>query len=213
MGQSHWIDPEPIFDSVVVLTDDAVYVCNPPEERAQAILAAIEEGQPAAQVVMKDDPTTILIAGVKRIKYDQKDDDVDFDFKLGKEESSKNIAFSSPEERDAFMAELTERLPECDSKTVEWGPIRASLGPLAFGSFVGALTWVFHAAAVAMAAGAEAEATGRRAGLKKLVMWMIETIGPTGVLVFGGLVLALTAVHLWKRVTTPPVWTTLTPGR
>ena len=147
------------------------------------------------------------------MKYDQKDDDIDFAFKLGRQKSSKNVAFSSREERDAFMIELAERMPECDSKTVEWGPIRASLGPLTFGSVVAFMTWAMHGAASALAAGAEAEVSGRRAGLKKLVMWMIDLVGPTGVLVGGGLVLALTGVFLWKRVTTPPVWTTLEPRR
>jgi len=147
------------------------------------------------------------------VKYDQKDDDIDFAFKLGRQKSSKNVAFSSREERDAFMIELAERMPECDSKTVEWGPIRASLGPLTFGSVVAFMTWAMHGAASALAAGAEAEVSGRRAGLKKLVMWMIDLVGPTGVLVAGGLVVALTGVFLWKRVTTPPVWTTLEPRR
>ncbi len=212
MSQSHWIDPERIFDSVVVLTDDALYVCNPPEERAREIAAALEAGEPAS-MVMKEDPTTILVGGITKVRYDRKDDDVTIHYRAGKESDDKNISFSSAEERDAFMIELAERLPECDSDTVEWGPVRAALGPLAFGGFAGFMTWVLHAAAVAMAAGAEAEASGRRAGLKKLVMGAVELIGPIGVLVVGGLVLALTGAFLVMRVKNPPIWTTLTPKR
>jgi len=213
MSQSHWIDPERIFDSVVVTTTDAVYVCNPPEERAKAIVSAIEAGEPASQVVLKDDPTTILFAGIEKVRFDQLDDDIDIDFKLGKSNESKNITFSNREERDAFAAELTEHLPGFTSETVEWGRVRAAFGPVVFGSIVSFFTFVFHAAARAMAAGAEADATGRRAGVKRLVMWAIELVGPIGVLVVGGLVLSLTAAYLFKRLKTPPIMTTLKPGR
>ncbi len=210
MSQSHWIDPERIFDSVVVLTDDAIYVCNPPEKRAKEIAAALEAGEPASSLV-KEDPTTILVGGITKVRYDRNDDDVTIGYRLGKDDDAKNITFSSADERDAFMIELVERMPECESATVEWGPVRAALGPLAFGSFAAFMTWVLHGAAVAIAAGAEAEASGRRAGLKKLVLWAVDLVGPIGVLVSGGLVLLLTGAHLWQRVTNPPVWTTLKP--
>jgi len=210
--QSHWIDPERIFDSVVVLTDDAIYVCNPPEERAKEIAAALQAGEPASQLV-KEDPTTILVGGITKVRYDRKDDDVTIHFRMGKESGDKNITFSSREERDAFMIELVERLPECESETVEWGPVRAAVGPLGFGTFAAFMTWVLHGAAVAIAGGAEAEASGRRAGLKKLVMWAVELVGPIGVLVVGGLVLVMTGAFLVMRVKNPPIWTTLTPKR
>lgn len=207
---SHWIDPDRIFDSVVVMSDDAVYVCNPTEDRAREIAASLESGEPA-HIVMKEDPTTILIGGINVVRYDQHDDDLDIGFKLGKESASKNIAFSNREERDDFAAQLSERLPDFDGRTVQWGPVRASLGPLTFGGIAGGLTWMLHAAAQAMAAGAEAEASGRRAGLKRLIMGSIDLVGPMGVLVVGGLVLALTGMVLVKRIKSPPLVTTLKP--
>jgi hypothetical protein len=72
------------------------------------------------------------------------------------------------------------------------------------------MTWVLHGLAVALAGGAEAEISGRRSGIKKLVVWAVDVIGPLGVLSAGGIVVALTAAYLVKRVKTPPIMTTLT---
>ena len=210
MPHAHWIDPERIFDSVVVLADDAVLVSNPPEADARAIAAELASGS-GDLALRKSDPTTIPVAGITRVRFEQDDDAVDLDYRAGKSGESKNIAFSTREERDAFVAQLVERLPACESQTVAWSPWRALVGPTAFGSVVGVLTWLFHAAAAGIAAGAEAEVSGRRSGLKRIVLWVIETIGPVGVLAVGGLLLAVTGFYAWKRFQSPPVVTTLRP--
>jgi hypothetical protein len=209
MSGSHWIDPDRIFDCVVALTDDVIFVCSPPAEEAKAIQSSLEQGHPASAAI-KNDPTAILITSITKVAYDLLDDDVDITWRAGKESESKNITFSSREERDDFAAQLTEQLPDFESRTVEWGPVRAALGPLAFGSFAGFMTWVLHGLAIAVAGGAEAEISGRRSGMKELVVSAVDVIGPLGVLSAGGMVVALTAAYLVKRVKTPPIMTTLT---
>ena len=52
------------------------------------------------------------------------------------------------------------------------------------------LSWATYSTALDIQGGTYREPTGRRAGLKKLFAWIAESLGPTGVLVVGGLVCA-----------------------
>jgi hypothetical protein len=127
LSDSHWIDPERIFDSIVVMTDDAVYFCNPSEDRSKEISAGLDAGSPASQIVSNEDPTSILIGGIEKVRYDRNDDDIDIDDRLGRNDESRHISLSTAEERDAFAVQLAERLTDFESDTVEWGPVRAAV--------------------------------------------------------------------------------------
>ncbi len=212
MSTSHWIDPDRIFDSVVALTDDAIYVANPSKETALAMGEALDRSE-AASTVVKDDATVIGVGQIVRVRYNRHDDDIDIDYKPAREKESKNISFSSREERDDFAAQLAERLPGFEGKVVEYGRLRAALAPVLFGLFASFATWGLHAAAVAIDEGAEAEISGRRAGLKRLLYWVMDVIGPIGVLLVGGLVLVATVAVLVSRVKTPPIMHTLKPAK
>lgn len=61
------------------------------------------------------------------------------------------------------------------------------------------LTWVTWSTALDIQGGTYREPTGRRAGAKKLFAWIAEALGPTGVLVVGGLVCA--GMVAWLIVT------------
>jgi hypothetical protein len=63
-------------------------------------------------------------------------------------------------------------------------------GPL-FGLLAaGLLTWTTYSTALETQGGVHREYTGRRAGLKQLFAWLADLLGPTGVLVAGGLIIA-----------------------
>jgi len=208
MASSHWVDCERMFDKVVALDDDAIHVANPAAAKAAEMKQALDAGEAAAMVV-KGDAEVIALESILKVSYNRHDHDIDIVYKPGKEKEDKNLIFSEREDRDAFAAQLAERLSGFESKVVEYGRVRAALSPLAFGTFVAFFTWVFHMAAMDIVAGAEAEFSGRNAGIKRLLFWLIDLIGPTGVLIAGGLVLALTTAALVLRLKTPPIMHTL----
>ncbi len=204
MGASHWIDPERIFDRVVALGDDVVYTGNPSSAKATEMKQALEAGEPPA-LVLKDGVTAIPFGTILMVSWNRHADDINIAHKGGKEKESENLAFSSREERDDFAAQLAERLPGYQDKVVEYGPLRAALSPVAFGGLTVFFTWLLHMAAIEIASGREAEFAGRNAGIKRLVYWALDVVGPVGVLVAGGLVLALTGWRLVSRLKTPPI--------
>jgi hypothetical protein len=61
------------------------------------------------------------------------------------------------------------------------------------------LTWASYSTAVQIQDGIRFEYSGRRAGLKQLMAWLAETLGPAGSLVVGGLVSA--GMVAWLIVT------------
>ncbi len=61
------------------------------------------------------------------------------------------------------------------------------------------LTWGTYTTALQIRSGAHVEITGRRALTKRLFAWAAETLGPTGVLVAGGL--ATAAMLAWLILT------------
>ena len=77
---------------------------------------------------------------------------------------------------------------------------------MAISLLVALFTWLLHMAAVEMANGREADFSGRHSGIKAIVAWLIDLIGPTGVLIAGGLAIVLCLVGLAKRVSNPPTF-------
>jgi site-specific recombinase len=59
-------------------------------------------------------------------------------------------------------------------------------------------------AAAALQMAGEVEFTGRKKGLKQLVVWILELLGPTGVGIIGGLICALCLWTLVQRLKAPP---------
>lgn len=76
--------------------------------------------------------------------------------------------------------------------------LNALKGPVIGLGVIGLLTWLTHAMALELAAGHEIRTTGRRAIYKKALAWAAELLGPTGVLVVGGLLAA--AMIAWAVV-------------
>jgi len=204
VGAAHWIDGERAWDKVVALGEDVIYVGNPSRAKAGEMKQRLESGE-AATMVLKDDVTLIPLNAIVKVSYNRHHDSIDIDYKPGKEKEDKTLYFSDQAERDDFAGQLAERLSGFESEVVEYSQVRAAVSPLGFGSLAVFFTWLLHMAAGQIAAGAEREFSGRNAGIKRMLFWALDLIGPTGVLIVGGLVLALTCWSLVDRVKTPPI--------
>ncbi len=130
-------------------------------------------------------------------------------------EASKNktLDFTDIDTRKLAFAEIQSRLSDkFTCMTEKYTIMRAVYAPLMTFTVLALITWALRGAAAAISGGTEAEFSGRHSGIKRLVYWALELLGPTGVLVLGGLLMLLAVLALSKRAKQPPVITTLKEG-
>ncbi len=96
--------------------------------------------------------------------------------------------------------------------TEQYTIMRAVYAPLMTFTVLALITWVLYGVTVTIAGSGEAGFSGRHSGMKRLIYWVLEMLGPTGVLVFGGLLMLFAVLVLVKRVKQPPLIITLKEG-
>ncbi len=67
-----------------------------------------------------------------------------------------------------------------------------------------ALGWIVYEEAKTLEAGGSIEISGRRALVKRILVWFAETLGSTGTLIAAGLLTAVFLYFIYKRFKTPP---------
>jgi hypothetical protein len=118
---------------------------------------------------------------------------------------------ASSDERREVLSSLENALSLTSTMT-RTSKLSAAKGPFVAVVAAGFFTSILADAAEEIAAGDEVSTTGRRAGLKKLLVLVLELIGTTGVYVLGGVAVVAAVVWLCKSVANPPVTTILKPG-
>ena len=88
----------------------------------------------------------------------------------------------------------------------------AAKSPLVVLAVIAFSVFLLVNAAAELADGEDVTVTGRNRGLKKLLAFVLETIGPTGVYIVGGVLSGLALYRLVQRIKNPPVVTILTPS-
>jgi hypothetical protein len=208
-----WTNKDTLFDKLVVIAEDAVFSADMEESALQECKHRIDSGEPPLNV-LGEKATMIPYFSITRVKVDEHDSDIDLDYKAGKESKNKTLAFTDIETRKLAFAEIQARLGDkftCMTET--YNVMRAVYAPLMTFTVVALVTWLLHGAAAAIAGGEEADFSGRHSGMKRLFYWILELLGPTGVLVLGGLFMLLAVMSLVKRAKQPPVITTLKEGQ
>ena len=66
------------------------------------------------------------------------------------------------------------------------------------------LGWIVYEEAKTLEAGGSIEISGRRALVKRIFVWIAETLGSNGTLIAAGLLTAVFVYFLYKRFKTPP---------
>lgn len=90
-------------------------------------------------------------------------------------------------------------------REIQYGPLRAGVGPLVSIVVVGGITAALWAGARSLAAGDDVDTDGRRGLFKKVFVWVLDLLGPTGVLVLGGVIVLALLWWLVARVKDPPL--------
>ena len=208
-----WINTDTIFDKFIVMADDAILSADVKNETIEQTKARIENGE-APLNVLGEKATMIPWFSITKVEVDEHDTDIDIDYKAGKESKSKTLSFIDIDTRKQAFAELQSHMDKkFTCMTDSFNIVRAIYSPLLTLTILAIATWLLHGAAVAIAGGQHADIHGRHSGIKRLFYWALELLGPTGVMVVGGVLMLLAVMSLVKRIKRPPVITTLKEGK
>jgi hypothetical protein len=203
------IDRESSRNNVVMVTDEAVVVATRAPDELAALESELQKGAPAE---------TLLSRSGKRFPFEkivgvvsnERTSELKITCKLaltGKPEFH-DFEFSSPQRRDEVLAAMRSQMePIFRYARTEFTPLRAALAPLVTAAVLAMLTWALRDSA--RGALPAPNSHGRHAALKELLYRFALWIGPTGVLVIGGIALAIALLWLVAQVREPPIMLTL----
>lgn len=199
-----FVNPEGVFDRLVVLTDAGLSSTNPDK----SLLTTMKPEQLALSVPA--DQAQIPWSSIVKVRSNRHRDDINVTFKGSSREELKNIGFKDAASRDAALRLIHKRLgPQFRWREEQYGLARAAGAPLITGALMSAFTYVSAMAATGLASGEEADIHGRNRAAKSAFVWALDLIGPTGVWIVGGL--AVVGCILWMvgRVKRPPLMVTI----
>ena len=200
-----WCADDTFLNDLIFLNESNLVVDSPKSEKALQIKEALLAGTPAAQL-LSSDSVNIPLLSITSIRTDRNDDDIEIHYKSGKETEEHTLRLSSKEKRDEVYAALKAAFGDRFSETEDAYSIpRAALGSLTALTIFGLLTWGGAKFASMLRAAEDYDISGSNQGMKQLIAWVLELLGPIGVYVVGGLICALSAFTLYSRVTSPQV--------
>ena len=199
-----YTNSEDPFLKIVGISEDAIAFWNPSSDDVDAVVEAIRKDESVPKP-----KTVIALPLVKKVKYDEKRLALRFEVKDGTSTKIVSMDFKEQGERLSCFETLRRRLPDFSVKRTAFSPLRALVGPIVGMGVVGLVMWGVRGAAANMAAEGVPDVSGRHGTVKRLMIWLVDTLGPNGVLVVGGLIMLGTAFFAVSRVKKPPVWVEL----
>ena len=200
-----WCTDQTFLGELIFLNESNLVVDSPDDDKAVQIKDALLGGTPAAQV-LSSDSTDIPLLSITSIKTDKNDDEIEIEYKSGKDTEDKSLRLASREIRDDVYASLKAAFGDRFTETEDaYSVPQAAFGSLLGLTVFGLLTWGGAKFAELLRAADDYEIEGSRQGIKSLIAWILELLGPIGVYVVGGLICALCAFSLYSRVTQPQV--------
>lgn len=208
-----WFNPAARFDRVTVLHQGTLVLANPDQGKVSALQSVATAGQFTPDL-LGGDAKVIPLGAITKVRANRHSDAMNVYYTADGKARMANVGFASSAVRDEAFSALQAQLGPASTTTVSsFTPLRAMVAPLISLAIVSFIVFVAYQSALELAAGAEARIRGRAALLKLLFVGLLNLLGPTGVLILGGLVLLGLVVWLFKRVKTPPIMLTLTPRR
>jgi hypothetical protein len=203
-----FLNPTGLFDRLVLFTDDAIVVANP----AAASLAGVGPGSAPAdwKPLVGLSPSVVPYGTIRKVSTNKHGDTLSVRWKDASRDRLTTVSLKDAAVRDEAWERLRRRLGQSFAfSDVQFGAARAALTPIGVVLICALVTWALYLAAGELAAGAEPEVRGRNALVKQAAVTIIGLIGPTGVLIAGGLATTMAAAWGVARVRTPPRMLTL----
>jgi hypothetical protein len=206
-----FLNPPGLFDRLVVLTPEAILVANP-DALAMARLSANPDAAAWASA-LGEAPTTVPYAAITHIRTNKHGDTLTIRYRQGPRSRLMTISLKDTATRDDVWDRLYRRVGRSFVfSDVQFGRVRAAVAPVLTAAACVAATWLLSMVAAELAGGAEAEIRGRNAAVKQALVFVVDRLGPTGVIVAGTLAAASAALWGVARVRVPPRMLTLARG-
>ncbi len=200
-----WCADETFLDELIFLSDSNLVIDSADDSSAEEIKAALLSGTPAAKVLSSDSVDVPLLAVVS-IATDRNDDEIEVKYRSGKEIEETTLQLSSQEVRDDVYEALKSRFGDKLTETEDaYSVPQAAYGSLLSLTVFGLLTWAGAGFAKLLRAAEDYDISAGRQGLKALIAWVFEFLGPVGVYIIGGIICLLCAMSLYSRVTQPQI--------
>jgi len=201
---------EQLFDRLVVLTNEALFTADPDKQQLAGIAARVTATAPAVKSVVPD-AAEISYKSISSVKANRHRSDLNVYYHDGSKDRMKNIDFDRAATRDRAFESLRRRLgPRFVKDEIQYGLAGAALAPLVTALVLAGITMFTMGAAQELADGVEAEIRGRNAAAKGIFVLVLNVLGPTGVMILGGLFVAGSIAWLVARLRKPPLMATLT---
>ncbi len=205
---------EGLFDRLVVLTTEALFTANPEKPQLAGIAPKVTAAAPAVKSVVPD-AEEIAYKSISSLKANRHRSDLNVYYHDGSRDRMKNIDFDSAATRDRAFECFRRRLgPRFVKDEVQYSVLSAAFAPLLTVVVFAAITMFMMSAAQELADGADVRITGSArattAAAKGLTVIVLNLLGPTGVMVLGGLFSAGGIAWLVARVRKPPLMAILT---
>ena len=201
---------EQLFDRLVVLTTEALFTANPDKPQLAGIAARVAAAAPAVKSVVPD-AEEIAFKSVSAVKANRHRSDLNVHYHDGSRDRLKNIDFDNAATRDRAFESFRRRLgPRFMKDEVQYSRLAAAFAPLLTTLVFAGITMFVTGAAQELADGVEAEIRGRNTAAKGIFVLVLNVLGPTGVMILGGLFVAGSIAWLIARMKKPPLMATLT---
>lgn len=198
-----WCADDTFLHELIFLNDSNLVVSSPEKEKSEEIKQALLAGTPAAQL-LDSDSTDIPLLSIVSIKTDLNDDEIEVHYKSGDDVEETTLRLASKEIRDEVYQKLKERFGDRFSETEDVYSIpRSAFGALMWLTIFSLGTWGAANFASLLRAAEDYEINGSKQGLKQLIAWVLEFLGPTGVYIIGGIICAICALSVFNSVVKP----------
>lgn len=196
MNQVFALNNEKSWQSLC-LTDDKLFLINKSYSNPNDFMKGYEDGGLGRLLKQKKEIELQYITGLQHPEKEATELTVLHD---GKKTMLKFTNNSDLQQVAGYLA--TERKFLKD--TQQLSSLKAIQSPL-IGLVISAVFgWVLFSEAQTLEAGGTIEITGRRAGFKRLMAWLAETLGTQGVLLVAGLAVIACGYFIYKNLKTPP---------
>jgi hypothetical protein len=205
----YWQDRSDDKIRLVVVTNEAVYAEEMDAAACARQVGELNAGKSPATVFGKD-ATHVVLRSVSKVQQTRGDEEIEFSLRDGKDEKSESISIVDDGIRNEVFAAL-ERVTQGRFQHFEdqYSRARAAFGAALSLTIFGFGTKIAASAAAVIRSAEDYEVDGRKKGLKQLIVWVLDLLGPAGVWVIGGSICALLAWSLYSHIKAPPFITIL----
>lgn len=200
----YWLDVKEGKGQLIAVTLEAVYAESGALNQLDAQAQRLKAGESPAQVFGKD-ATHVVLRSATKLSWSTADDELTFTIGSGKESKTESLSIDDVGIREQVYLAV-QRVTDGRFQHFEdqYSKARAAFASALTLSIFALGTGIAVKAAIAIRAVDEYVVEGRRKGMKQLVVWVLDTLGPWGVGVMGALLCALALLVLSSRLREPP---------